>query len=660
MANQAGKGPPRYLVLLLILLLGTGLRFYRLDAQSFWNDEGNAAGAAQRSIPLILAASAGDIHPPGYYLLLHFWWMVLGKTEWALRALSAFCSLVTVALTYALGRRLLGPGAGFTGGFLAALSPLAVYYSQEARMYALLGLLSALSTYLVLRWLCVPGPRSPTGKCPPHLRPSGLVAAYVLATAAGLYAHYAFLFVLLTHHLIFLGWWIGRLREKGPAGEWLIRWLMVQALVLLLFLPWSRIALRSVSGWPSAGREYPLGLALLDIFRALSVGITLELAQARWTLLVAGGLLLAGLWPSQPSVAGRPGRLAGSVGVLVGWLLVPVALIFALDLYKPTYLKFLLAVLPPLHLLLAHGACRLYGLACRLPVIARRSFFACPLLGVAGGLVVVVLLLPSLRNLYFHPAYARDNYRRIASDIEAQAGPDDAVILNAPNQWEVFVYYFHGPTPLYPAPYHPCPEEVAQWLEPILASHQRLFVLYWGDTEADPERLVEGRLATLAYPAGEHWYGRVRVATYGLGPLPQEPVNPAGARFGSSIRLLGYALDQGAFSPGDVVPVTLFWEATALMPQRYKVFLHLVGAAGNLVAQNDSEPCGNLRPTTGWVPGEMLIDRHGVLLPADLPAGEYTLRVGLYRLDSGERLNVEGDGEPSPDYLTLGSVLVLP
>ena len=57
-------------ILLLLLLLATGLRFYRLDAQSFWNDEGNAARAAERTIPLILAAAGGDIHPPGYYLLV--------------------------------------------------------------------------------------------------------------------------------------------------------------------------------------------------------------------------------------------------------------------------------------------------------------------------------------------------------------------------------------------------------------------------------------------------------------------------------------------------------------------------------------------------------------------------------------------------------------
>ncbi|HIQ00596.1 MAG TPA: hypothetical protein EYH30_00450, partial [Anaerolineales bacterium] len=97
----------RTLLLLSILLLATGLRFYRLDAQSFWNDEGNSARAAERSIPLILEAAEGDIHPPGYYVLLHFWRAMVGESEFGLRALSAICSVLTVALTYGLGRRLL-------------------------------------------------------------------------------------------------------------------------------------------------------------------------------------------------------------------------------------------------------------------------------------------------------------------------------------------------------------------------------------------------------------------------------------------------------------------------------------------------------------------------------------------------------------------------
>ena len=72
-----------------ILALAAFLRFYLLDGQSFWNDEGNSARIAERSLQLITEGAAGDIHPPLYYYLLHFWRSVFGSSEFALRSLSA-------------------------------------------------------------------------------------------------------------------------------------------------------------------------------------------------------------------------------------------------------------------------------------------------------------------------------------------------------------------------------------------------------------------------------------------------------------------------------------------------------------------------------------------------------------------------------------------
>ncbi|MCS7179065.1 MAG: glycosyltransferase family 39 protein [Anaerolineae bacterium] len=620
--------------LLLILLLAAALRFYRLDAQSFWNDEGNAIRAAQRPIPLVIAAAAGDIHPPGYYLLLHFWRIPTGDREFAVRTLSVFIGLLAVALTGRLGQRMLGAGVGAGAALLAALSPLAVYYSQEARMYGLLGLIAVAATDLL--WSLLHRPRRATA------------LLYALVAAAGLYTHYSFPFLLVAHNLLVFGVRIPsglrrRCREEQDErpGLSLRTWIVLQMLVGLLYLPWLPAALRA-TGWPSAGRGYTLGAALLDIFRALTVGITLETEPACPVLIGAGVLLALSLWPR------RNAALAGATLAL--WLLVPLALIFAFDLYKPAYLKFLLAVLPAFHILLAAGIHRLVW-PFRLPR---------PLLSLILGALYALMgaaLLPSLRNLYFNPTYARDNYRQIAADIEALGRPGDGVLLNAPNQWEVFTYYYQGDLPLYPAPYHPTPERMAEWLAPILSSHQRLFVLYWGDREADPERRMENLLADGAYPAWSRWYGRVRLALYGLGPLPAEPWVAVRAHFGPEILLHGYTVGAGPFAPGDVLPVTLFWEATA-PPGRYKVFLHLLDAAGRLVAQNDAEPRGDLSPTFIWSVGERVTDRHGVYLPPELPPGRYRLVAGMYRTDTGERLPIVQDGTPAGDALELDIVTV--
>ncbi len=79
-SNQQSK-IRNLIILLFILALAAFLRFYLLDGQSFWNDEGNSARIAERSLQLITEGAAGDIHPPLYYYLLHFWRGVFGSSE---------------------------------------------------------------------------------------------------------------------------------------------------------------------------------------------------------------------------------------------------------------------------------------------------------------------------------------------------------------------------------------------------------------------------------------------------------------------------------------------------------------------------------------------------------------------------------------------------
>jgi 4-amino-4-deoxy-L-arabinose transferase-like glycosyltransferase len=640
-------------------LVATFLRFYRLDAQSFWNDEGNSARIAERSIDLIVEGAAGDIHPPGYYLLLHFWRAVFGQSEFALRSLSVVAGLALVGCTYLLGRRLFDEATGLIGAFLAALSPFGVYFAQEARMYALLGALSALSTLLVVRVL-----ESTGSSRTPRFRALACFIAYAAASAAGLYTHYAFVFVLVAHNVLFAVWWLIECLRPQPRWRPLAGWAGAQAAVLVLYSPWLSRAL-DAAGWSSAGGGYQLGPALLDVFRVLTVGITLPLSEARMVLVLVGVLILLGLVPG--AARNRAHEQAGlspwlGIGAPLITLLVPLALFFGLDLYKPAWLKFLVAILPPFHVLVAHGVDRLGDLVSR-TVRAKSHVLRFTLYAVIL-LVLTALTYPSLRNLYFNPAYFRDDYRQLAVDIQARRRPGDAVILNAPNQWEVFTYY----TPdedVYPAPYHPSAGRVEEFLTPILEEHERLFVLYWGDAEADPRKRLESWLAEHAYKAGDRWYGDVRLATYGVPSLPQQLSESLEVRFGAPvdedgvILLRGYALAQrGPFGPGDVVPVSLFWEAEGSVEEPYKVTLQLLDDGGNLVAQIDTVPRDGLAPTTSWQEGQRLVDRYGLHLPRDLPAGRYSMIVAVYHAVSGERLRTTVDSEEVGDHVVLSEVTV--
>ena len=110
-------------------------------------------------------------------------------------------------------------------------------------------------------------------------------------------------------------------------------------------------------------------------------------------------------------------------------------------------------------------------------------------------------------------------------------------------------------------------------------------------------------------------------------------------------QLDGRVLLAGFSTPGGVQParkpleVRLIWQCVAPLAQHYRVFVHLLNAQGQIVAQSDAEPAGWTRPTTGWLPGEFIVDEHQLQLPDALPAGSYALQAGLYDAASGQRLS---------------------
>ena len=618
------------LALLLILLLAAGLRFYRLDAQSFWNDEGNSARLAERSVRLILEGAAGDIHPPLYYLALHVWRAVLGDSEFALRAFSAVGGVGLVALIYALGRHFLDPAAALAAAFFAAVNPFQVYYSQEARSYIWIAFLGAAVVYAADRLL-----ESKTERWPWRW-----IIIYGAAAAAGLYTHYLFPLVLLPVNLVALVVLLRKrsFRELGV-------WIGLQVAVLVLYLPWLPIAWRQLFGWPSSGEGAFSPAALLEAFSLLGLGSTVSVQGTALALLGFGLLALLGFLPAR-------GRRYPWLPV--AWLLLPLGLILALGLFQPAFAKFLLVVSPAFCLLLARGLTN----ALSWPTLRRAIFFP---LALALGLMLS-FSYESLHNLYFDPAYARADYRGMAAYIESVARPDDAVILNAANQWEVFTYYYPHVERTFPLPRSrpPDPATVESELADIVADHSRVFAIFWAEVQSDPQRLVERWLDDHAYKAADKWWSDVRLVTYAVPAEPATEIQTSlDVRLGESIRLQGYTLLQDQVAPGDIVQVTLFWEALEPIDQRYKVFVQLLRPDGSLLAQHDSEPGGGLALTTTWQLGEVQRDNHGVLVPAGAEPGTYTLIVGLYPLDDPTtRLTVWLDGYELGKELDLSPILV--
>ena len=141
--------------------------------------------------------------------------------------------------------------------------------------------------------------------------------------------------------------------------------------------------------------------------------------------------------------------------------------------------------------------------------------------------------------------------------------------------------------------------------------------------------------------------------------VPQDLRRRVDANLGERVALSGYDLagfdldasDATAhIARGEVLPVTLYWQAQQAMEASYKVFVHLYDGDGNLVAQRDSLPGLGAKPTTTWEVGEVVADRHIVPVGEGVMAGEYTVAVGLYEEESGERLAAYGPDGPLPNF----------
>lgn len=651
------------IIFVLILVLAAALRFYRIDAQSLWNDEGNSARMAERSIGLIVEGAAGDIHPPLYYLVLNVWRDLFGSSEAALRGLSAVFGLITVAFTYLLGRRLFETRVGLIGAFLAAVNPFQIYYSQEARMYMMLTAIGVVATYILVRLLDFWSLRPRI-----HIPHRRYYVVYVLAMGAGLYTHYAFPFVFVVHFVIVLAWSFYR---PGGKPSHMGGWLPLAIASSVLFLPWLPIAIRQIGGWPSQAVSIDTGAALIDTFRLYLLGPTIPTSEASSALIVAAFFLLMSAWTPDSFDEPEPDWDTTTPHVLrfgaaaLYWLL-PMALIFSFGLFKEAYLKFLLVGSPMFCLLLARGIDNGWQIARGAMSMPRELTgpheLALGWVAVVAFLIVLVFVPTgqSLTRLYFDPAYARDDYRGIARAIESARRGGDAVVLHAANQWEVFTYYYpDGPDVFAIARQRPIDVAATEReLNDIVAAHRKLYVVYWSEVEPDPSRVVEAWLDEHTYKAGEKWYGRVRLATYAVPmQVADAPDRKLDARLGDRIWLDGYSLLTPSAAPGDIVQLALFWHADARIADRYKVFVHIVGTDGQIAAQTDREPGGDLDPTTIWKPGEPVVDRYGVAIPIDTAPGTYHLMVGMYAFN-GDRLRIAEEGKDVGDAFVLAEVSI--
>src|SRR5437764_4829087 len=139
-------------IVLALTVLAAALRFATLGQQSLWLDESYAIEDVSRSFGAMLDwVRAKEGSPPLYFVLAWGWAKLFGTGAIGLRTLSALAGTATVPLVYAAGAALASRRAGVAAAALTAVSPLMVWYSQDARPYALLVAFGAASLWCAAR-----------------------------------------------------------------------------------------------------------------------------------------------------------------------------------------------------------------------------------------------------------------------------------------------------------------------------------------------------------------------------------------------------------------------------------------------------------------------------------------------------------------------------
>jgi len=446
---------PAWAILGLLLLSGSVLRFAALSKQSLWVDEIYSLEVAAASVTSLLGGHAGDSHtPPLYYIVLHFW-TYFGTSEFILRSFSAMCGIGAIWATYLLADTLLGRTAALLSAALFSFSPFHIYYAQEARMYSLLVLLTVLATYCCIRAFASDAKR--------------WWFAFVVLTVAAIYTHYYALLVLAAENVFALT----SLRDRRRRTKWVL----VQAFIALAYLPWMVVVVHLATSAGQVFRTHVLSIIPYALFR-FSAGYS--------------------LFPIDYHMKANLVEAVKTNSVLIGCVFViftpaMVAGVKAARHTRPTAARILLSLL-----LLPGGAALAFSLL-RTPMISERYLIVSApayLIFVALGLsqprlawvrtaataLVFAVFIVSLYNYFFSPRFGKEQWRYVASYVEAQAEAGDVILFDAGFVKSCFDYYYRGRVVRYSLPL-PSREALAQ-VAKQLDGHSRVWLVVSHESSA--------------------------------------------------------------------------------------------------------------------------------------------------------------------------------
>lgn len=629
-------------VLVAVLLAAFALRLFQLDAQSLWWDEGISLHLATSSPAQIVSDRAGNIHPPLYFFILKGWVSLVGVTPFVARYLSVLASLVQVTAVYAASRRWLGRSpAVWLAVLFSAVSPLAIIYAQETRVYAFLPLV-----YLALLVLVWPLAQA---KSPPSRRLWWVIG---LVEWAGLHLHYTTLFLIAFLNGWLLAVWLNRRR-------WLLlkRWLVTQTAVAAASLPWLIVVLmnrRALLDRVATARHLtePVNwrflLAQVGVFHL--TGLPGALARPAVQVLasvVFAGLLLLWLWRM------REASLRGKVLHLLAFWLIPLSAALVIWQFRsfshPRYLViFTMGLLILLAYVMAPGSER-HG---RSPIITGLSW-------VLGGSVLALSLI-GLNLYFFDPGVAKDDMRGVARYLETATAPDDLILVQDAGWALEFEYNGRAPITM---PDVANPAEMWRRLEQETARPRQIFTVLSATDSRDWQDVIPFALEQAGSLVAIQRFDGLVVRQYAITqPVAPPQMTDITANFGD-LQLVGAHVEAGV-AADTALTVAVAWRVIGTAVPRTYLDLRLLDVDNwPLVHKNDLLLNLSGQPADQWLPGQTITTYHILPIPPGTPPLTYALALSLSAADeTGEQRSLDlldAAGSPQGQQLRLAETLTL-
>ena len=437
-AQRRAPASRAFWALVAIVVMGAGARLYRLGDKSYWLDEATSVylarlqfmgpkarqdlGLGGRVGAMVDKLKAHDAHPPAHQILLLLALEALGPEEWAARLPSAAAGILTILLLWRLGTRLFDRTTGLAAAALAAASAHLIFFSQEARLYSLLALITVAHANLLADLLAR------------RRRDWARWVLYALLGAAGLWT-YALYGAVIVGHWLFWGLYAAERRRR------LVLFVAVQLVVCAGFAPWVPQAMRIAEKvrWGLDAR--PEDRICLSPSTA-AAGVLDAVAGAQYSLAWTSPAL------SQLRASGRlafaPAEKPSDFFLRAGFLWVAGAVAVGLGAWRRGRRGARLYALcfAPILLVLAAPAPRVHVFE------TKHVFFAVPFLLLAAaasvsglgrldrlGRVLVAILLAAnvwAAAEFLNPAFEKEPWRRAIAEIERDARPGDLLIFSPP------------------------------------------------------------------------------------------------------------------------------------------------------------------------------------------------------------------------------------